>query len=286
MAEYLIQDSTLSSISSVVKDLIGTTAKIPVSDFSKHVTDIAHTLRGKFKGSGVTNITSAMLPGITRLGFYCFWLCGTLTTVDLPNITAVDDNVFYACTALQNVNLPNLRKTGAGLFYQCDSLESVDLPSLEYIGENTVDIGYQLTLTFGRCPNLKTVNVPVLKNLSMYSFYECTSLTELCFPMVENVSIEVFKGCTNLNKVDFHALKIISQDAFKDCTSLTAVIIRADAVPGMAYNYPFTNTPINNGTGYIYVPAALVDTYKTDEAWMEYASQIRAIEDYPDICGT
>jgi hypothetical protein len=30
----------------------------------------------------------------------------------------------------------------------------------------------------------------------------------------------------------------------------------------------------------------LVDSYKTATNWSKYATQIRAIEDYPDICGT
>ena len=48
----------------------------------------------------------------------------------------------------------------------------------------------------------------------------------------------------------------------------------------------FSNTPIKSGNGYIYVPAALVDSYKADSKWSTYANQIRAIEEYPEICGT
>ena len=47
----------------------------------------------------------------------------------------------------------------------------------------------------------------------------------------------------------------------------------------------FNMSPIASGTGYIYVPAALVDSYKAASNWSTYANQIRAIEDYPDICG-
>ena len=46
----------------------------------------------------------------------------------------------------------------------------------------------------------------------------------------------------------------------------------------------FSNTPISNGTGYIYVPKALIESYQAHEKWSAYASQFRAIEDYPDIC--
>jgi hypothetical protein len=47
----------------------------------------------------------------------------------------------------------------------------------------------------------------------------------------------------------------------------------------------FDSSGVTNGTGYIYVPRALVDSYKADTNWSTYASQIRAIEDYPEIPG-
>ena len=38
--------------------------------------------------------------------------------------------------------------------------------------------------------------------------------------------------------------------------------------------------PIASGAGYIYVPAALVDSYKVATNWSTYAAQFRALEDY------
>ena len=42
----------------------------------------------------------------------------------------------------------------------------------------------------------------------------------------------------------------------------------------------FSSTPIASGTGYIYVPRALVDSYKAASKWSTYANQFRALEDY------
>jgi hypothetical protein len=39
-------------------------------------------------------------------------------------------------------------------------------------------------------------------------------------------------------------------------------------------------TKIASGTGYIYVPAARVNNYKSATYWKDYAAQIRALEDY------
>ena len=94
-----------------------------------------------------------------------------------------------------------------------------------------------------------------------------------------------FMGCSNLEKIDFDVLEEMKNADFYQCSALTAVIIRTPAVCTMSDSNAFKSTPIASGTGYIYVPAALVDSYKAATNWSVYADHIRAIEDYPDICG-
>ena len=94
-----------------------------------------------------------------------------------------------------------------------------------------------------------------------------------------------FYNCTKLEKIDFDVLGEMKDADFYRCSALTAVIIRSPAVCAMSDSNAFKSTPIKSGTGYIYVPAALVDSYKAATNWSVYADQIRAIEDYPDICG-
>lgn len=94
-----------------------------------------------------------------------------------------------------------------------------------------------------------------------------------------------FAGCSNLAKIDFDVLEEMQGADFYRCSTLTTVIIRSPAVCTMSDSDAFKSTPIESGTGYVYVPAALVDSYKAATNWSVYADQIRAIEDYPDICG-
>ena len=94
-----------------------------------------------------------------------------------------------------------------------------------------------------------------------------------------------FMSCSNLEKIDFDVLEEMQDADFYQCSALTAVIIRSPVVCTMSDSNAFKLTPIESGTGYIYVPAALVDSYKAATNWSVYAGQIRAIEDYPDICG-
>jgi hypothetical protein len=46
------------------------------------------------------------------------------------------------------------------------------------------------------------------------------------------------------------------------------------------YTNSFDGSPIANGTGYIYVPGALHNSYLADTKWSTYANQFRRLEDY------
>ena len=61
---------------------------------------------------------------------------------------------------------------------------------------------------------------------------------------------------------------------------MTALILRTEAIPTLQDLNTIQNTPINTGTGYIYVPSALVDSYKSATNWSTYATQFRALEDW------
>lgn len=93
-----------------------------------------------------------------------------------------------------------------------------------------------------------------------------------------------FYGCSNLTSVRFAAADSIGEGAFANCSSLDAMILPAAKVASLESVDVFNSTPISAGTGFIYVPAALIDSYKTTGQWATYANQLRAIEDYPDIC--
>lgn len=115
-------------------------------------------------------------------------------------------------------------------------------------------------------------------------FYDCTKVTSITLPNVLTTGNQTFRQTDRLNTVDLHRVTMIDERSFYAASGLTALIIRSEAVCGLGTN-AFTSTKIASGTGYIYVPRNLVDSYKSATNWSAYANQIRAIEDYPDICG-
>ncbi len=128
--------------------------------------------------------------------------------------------------------------------------------------------------------------MPNVTRVNYGCFETCTGLTSLTLPSVNDVESYAMPNCTNLVRVDFPKLNATNFGMCSSCKSLTALILRrTDRPTALAEaDYVFLNTPIANGTGYVYVPAALVDQYKAATNWVKFADQIRAIEDYPEIC--
>ena len=118
-----------------------------------------------------------------------------------------------------------------------------------------------------------------------YGLAGCTKLTSVMLPAVRTTDGNSMNGCSELTKADFSNLQTIRYSTFYSNKKLVTLIIRTQAVAHLEKTSAFTGTPIASGTGYIYVPSALVDSYKTATNWSTYANQIRAIEDYPDITG-
>jgi hypothetical protein len=110
-------------------------------------------------------------------------------------------------------------------------------------------------------------------------------LTETNFPVVTTIGTSAFHSCKKLTKLDLPMTSSIAGSTFYGCITLKALILRkADGVCAVGNN-AFAGTPIAEGDGYIYVPSALVDSYKNSSGWSTLVSKIRAIEDYPEICG-
>ena len=135
---------------------------------------------------------------------------------------------------------------------------------------------------FNRCSNLTSVNCPAVTSVGEHAFSYCYNLAHINFPSVTNLGMQAVYSCSAITEVDFPALESTTGGAqFSNCSNLVAVILRrTDKVCTLANKSAFTATPIANGTGYIYVPAALVDSYKAATNWSAYSAQFRALEDY------
>lgn len=172
----------------------------------------------------------------------------------------------------------NARVTTVGVqaFNGMTSLTSVDMPNVTTLASSA----------FRDCTGLISLNMPALETTGTYIFSNCTALPSITLPSLTKLDGYAFQGCSVLAYADLGPCGSIGTNAFYNCKALITLIIRkSDAVCTLQGTNTLYNTPIKSGTGYIYVPATLVDSYKAATNWSTYAAQFRAIEDYPEICG-
>lgn len=175
----------------------------------------------------------------------------TITEFKDNTLETIGDYAFYKCTALKEVNLPNVLYLHTQTFAGCSALETVNLPECVGLGPNRYDNKW-----FDGCTSLKAITLPKMTVVGQqYSF----------------------SGCTRLEYVDLPSATKIPTACFDKCTAMKVLILRrTEVIAEMA-----AKNALGGSTALkIYVPSALVGTYKAATNWSDYASQFRALEDY------
>ena len=113
-------------------------------------------------------------------------------------------------------------------------------------------------------------------SLKSYLFHEDKVIEEINLPNCTTVGMSIFRNATKLKKVLMNASPTAA--SFVDCTALEALIIPSNTLVKLKVSNAFTRSAIATGTGYIYVPSALLEEYKTETNWSVYADRFRSIE--------
>lgn len=181
---------------------------------------------------------------ITTVGACAFLGCQALTAIDLPNVTQVNLNAFESCVRLSTINLPKVTALDRGVFTN-SAIQEANFPLVTTIGDNC--------------------------------FYTAKHLTSANLPLVTSLPINSFRLST-IQTADFAAVTNINRTAFTDCQSLTTLIIRTSSVCVISdISIALRGSKIASGTGYIYVPDDLVNSYKAATNWVAFADQIKPI---------
>lgn len=187
--------------------------------------------------------------------------------------TSIEDGI--VTKTLTEYSNDRVTSVGAYVFHSCAQLAKVNLPKATSLGIST----------FNNCTALTSVEIPLVKSIATQTLYGCSSLETLSMPGLTTLGAQSVRNCKKLARVELNSVTSIAVLSFDGCLSLATLIVRTANICTLVNTSALTNTLIASGTGYIYVPATLVDSYKAATNWSTYASQIRAIEDYPDICG-
>ena len=149
-------------------------------------------------------------------------------------------------------------------------ITGVSLPECRYIGEDT----------FGYCSKLNQVNLPECRYIYDFAFDNCDSLSQVSLPVCEYIGEEAFQQCS-LSQVSLPKCSYIGNGAFLGCINLMSITIGYSSVCNMNVTDidAFDNTYIDLGNGSIYVPASLVEAYKSAPFWSKYSSKIFPISE-------
>ena len=241
----------LKDIADAIREKKGTTEPINAQDFASEIASIEGGDNGdEIVAALFTNTLTHLNSNATSLRAYALRGCSQLVSVDLPKVTSVGDNALYGVGA-KELYLPACTKVGGTAICYCNSLVKVNLPKCTSLG----------TYAFRDNKLLADVSLPALTTLSQNALYNCDSLVKINLPKVSTVNASAFNGSANF----------------------ATLILGGSSVATLANTNAFNGTKIASGTGYIYVPATLVDSYKSASNWSNFAGQIRAIEDYPEI---
>lgn len=207
-------------------------------------------------GSGDNDVLDALLDGsiteiesdtLSLIRAYAFAQCSKLTTALFPACTVIGSNAFSCCTGLTSISFPVCTSIGEYAFYICH--------------------------------DLTTASFPECTTIDWRAFHHCSRLTSISFPKCMTIGSQAFDYCGSLIAASFPACTHIGSNAFFRCKNLTKLTLAkmSTRVCTLTNSNALTETPIASGTGYIYVPYALVSSYKSATNWAYFSNQISAI---------
>ena len=255
-----------------LKDFIERSVNFTSIDWPDGLTSI-----GPHAFAGCSRLNPSGLPnGITSIGNYAFDGCLSLALTSLPSgITSIPYCAFDGCLSLALTSLPDSMTSVAGYGFQdCHSLALTSLPS----SMTTINV-----YAFARCNSLTSISCDgAITMLGGGAFNGNATypmaLTSASFPNMAITgtisyvfgSTTAANACQLLEFCDIGKTAGIGASAFANCYALETLVLRKTAsVCTLSATSAFTNTPLGSGGtgGTVYVPSALISSYKTATNW-------------------
>ena len=187
-----------------------------------------------------------------------------LKTVNLPNCETVNERAFEYCTNLTTVSLPMCTRIWDYAFNMCKKLQSIYAPNVTFIYTNT----------FNSCRSLQSIYMPYLSTVYYSAFQFCENLESVYIPNCLIINDNAFEYCAKLSELNLPKVSEIGARAF-NYTGLNVLTLGYSSVVSINERYGIGVS----STCSIYVPASLVDAYKSARYWSRYSTQIFPISE-------
>ena len=238
---------------------------------------------GSYTFHGCSKITSLSAPNVTAVGAYAFCGTGLTGALDLPLCESIGDYAFQNSRGIESLSIPNVTAVGAYAFQYCNKLAVLDAPNLTKMGSYAFSGNNTYKMT------CKSINLPKCTAIPASTLTYFSNVTELVLPECKSIGNSSCTNWVNLQYVDLPKCTSIANYGLRNNSKLATLILRSETMCTLS-NYALNGTAIFNGTGYVYVPKALIESYQAATNWSKIyaknANAFRAIEDYPEICGS
>lgn len=233
---------------------------------------VAHSFYG-YKG-----ITSLVAPNVVSVGAYAFYETTGLTgALNLPLCTSIGNYAFCNSRSIGSLSIPNVTSVGTNAFQYCNKIPILDAPNLTTMGQYAFSGNNTYKMAF------KSINLPKLTAVPASTLTYFSAVTELVLPECKSVGNSSCTNWTNLKYVDLPKCTSIATYGLRNNSKLETLILRSETMCTLS-NYALNSSKIAGGTGYVYVPSALIPSYQTATNWNtiygKNANAFRALEDY------
>lgn len=246
-----------------------------------------------------TNLTTVNLPMCSSISGAVFRNCYSLSQVNLPVVKTISALAFNNCSSLTSLTLctdvywtvPFGNRTYTGT-----PIATVSSSASIYVRSDTYSIW--VALTGWSSISDKFVSVPVsgpalsfsnglvsgttkaiASDFTSYLNVTASDITNVLLPECKYLYDLTFQSCTSLNQVNLPVCSYIGNGAFLNCNLFSSMTIGYSGVCSLNGSYAFNATQITSSTGSIYVPASLVDSYKSANNWSYFSTQIFPISE-------
>lgn len=220
------------------------------------------------------------------------------------SVSMLGNRVFANCSGLEKVtiNYDGIVNAGSNLFQNCPNLSQIGVPYDYYSDYLTAPgwseyssliyreeplLSFSNGLVFGRTTTIDStylqtlgitsnqvvsVSLPNCVSVGYRTFLECHSLKDVYLPNCEYLANGAFYGANYMNGIDLPKCSYIGDYAFYWCAySMSYLKLGYSGVCTLGGGNVFTQTPSMRS---IYVPASLVDEYKSAYGWSTYSTRI------------
>lgn len=267
--------NTLATVDNNTKTLL-TAGKYCEDNFT--LTDVSGSSEDTLLLALRNQVTSVSDDTLTSIRSYGLANMSALTSVSFPELQTINTYAFYndANLVMNGWIFPKAKTIGNYAFrYNYGLTGEVTLPS------TVTSIGQY---SFASCKNMtKFTATGAITTFGTYTFVGASAdhkmtVTEIHLPNLgTSIALNLNFGsttaanaCQQLEIVDIGKAKSIAANTFANCYKLQTLIMRRTSVTTCANVSAFLNTPLrgySSRTANIYVPKALIDTYKAASVW-------------------